>query len=187
MYPFNGVGDFLRFPPLSPAARARLAWFVAQCQLRGSYDELEHVPLERWLRRHCGNEVVDRVWKPLLDSRFDGDYDELPATYLWARTNRMRSARSRGQSGEVMGCLRGGHERLVEAATRRAADLGADLRYGVAVEQLELGPEGEVAGVRVDGELMPFDLTIATLQPPALRSCTRSSMPTRGATWASSA
>ena len=24
MYPFNGVGDFLRFPPLSPPARARL-------------------------------------------------------------------------------------------------------------------------------------------------------------------
>ena len=29
MYPFNGIGDFLRFPPLSPPARARLAWFVA--------------------------------------------------------------------------------------------------------------------------------------------------------------
>ena len=46
-----------------------------------------------WLTRHCGREVVERIWKPLLNSRFDSDYDELPATYLWARTNRMRSAR----------------------------------------------------------------------------------------------
>ena len=34
MHPFNGLGDFVRFPPLSPLGRARLAWFVAQCQLR---------------------------------------------------------------------------------------------------------------------------------------------------------
>ena len=33
MYPFNGLGDFARFPVLSPLGRARLAWFVAQCQL----------------------------------------------------------------------------------------------------------------------------------------------------------
>ena len=34
MHDFNGVGDLLRFEPLSPIARARLGWFVAQCQLR---------------------------------------------------------------------------------------------------------------------------------------------------------
>jgi protoporphyrinogen oxidase len=41
MHPFNGIGDFLRFPPLSPGARARLAWFVVQCQLRRDYKPLE--------------------------------------------------------------------------------------------------------------------------------------------------
>ncbi len=54
MHPFNGIGDFLRFPPLSPLGRARLAWFVLHCQLRRNYDALERLPLERWLTRHCG-------------------------------------------------------------------------------------------------------------------------------------
>ena len=90
MHPFNGIGDFIRFSPLSVPARGRLAWFVAQCQLRRDYEALEHVPLLDWLQRQCGGEVVRRIWKPLLDSRFDGAYEELPATYLWARTNRMR-------------------------------------------------------------------------------------------------
>ena len=54
MHDFNGIGDLLRFSPLSPAARLRLGWFVAQCQLRSSYDGLENLPLETWLRRHCG-------------------------------------------------------------------------------------------------------------------------------------
>jgi protoporphyrinogen oxidase len=167
MYPFNGIGDFARFPPLSVPARARLAWFVAQCQLRRDYEGLENKPLLEWLSRHCGREVVDKIWRPLLDSRFDSRHDELPATYLWARTNRMRSARKGGGS-ETMGALRGGHERLVEAAAARAADLGAEIRLGAGVNGLSFDPAEGVTGVIVDGLHQPFDLTIATLQPPGL-------------------
>jgi protoporphyrinogen oxidase len=188
MHPFNGVGDFLRFPPLSPLGRARLAWFVAQCQLRKDYAPLEDLPLEAWLTRHCGRKVVERIWRPLLDSRFDGRHEELPATYLWARTNRMRSARAGGGGGERMGSIAGGgHERLVLAAAQRAREVGVDVRLGAGVEGLVLeaddegleggGPGGapvrsggpRVAGVRVDGVDERFDLTLATLQLPALR------------------
>ncbi len=195
MHPFNGVGDFLRFRPLSPLGRARLAWFVAQCQLRKDHAALEDVPLEAWLTRHCGRAVVARIWRPLLDSRFDGVHSELPATYLWARTNRMRSARTGGGGGERMGAIAGGgHERLVLAAARRARELGVEVRLGAGVEGLVLdagaGEDGggvvadgrvvagggvtagggvRVLGVRVDGAEERFDLTIPTLQPPALR------------------
>jgi protoporphyrinogen oxidase len=169
MHPFNGIGDFARFPVLSLPGRARLAWFVAQCQLRRSFEALEDVPLLDWLRRHCGREVTEKIWKPLLDSRFDGRYDELPATYLWARTNRMRSARTSQGSGETMGCLRGGHETLIEAAGERARELGVDVRVSAGVEGLVLDDEGAVRGVRVDGVDEPYDLVIPTLQPPALK------------------
>ncbi len=169
MHPFNGLGDFLRFPPLSPAGRARLAWFVLRCQLLKDYTSLEQLPLEQWLKRHCGDEVVRRIWRPLLDSRFDSKHAELPATYLWARTNRMRSARGGGGGGERMGAIAGGgHERLVLAAARKARELGVQIRLGAGVEGLVLEGEG-VAGVRVDGAEERFDLTIPTLQPPALR------------------
>jgi protoporphyrinogen oxidase len=170
MHPFNGIGDFLRFSPLSPLGRARLAWFVLQCQLRRDYSSLEREPLERWLTRHCGRKVVQRIWRPLLDSRFNSRHSELPATYLWARTNRMRSARDGGGSeGERMGCLQGGHETLVLAAAERARELGVDVRLGAGVEGLVRDERGGIAGVRVDGQDEHFDLTIPTLQPPALR------------------
>jgi protoporphyrinogen oxidase len=169
MHPFNGIGDFLRFPPLSPPARARLAWFVLQCQLRRDYSALESVPLKDWLRRHCGREVLERIWVPLLNSRFDHRHDELPATYLWARTNRMRSARDSKSPGEKMGSLKGGHETLVLAAAERARELGAEIRLGAGVEGLLQDEQGAVTGVRVDGATERFDQTIVTLQPPALR------------------
>jgi protoporphyrinogen oxidase len=168
MHPFNGLGDFARFPLLSLMGRVRLAWFVAQCQLRSRYDKLEDIALMTWLRRHCGREVVEKIWRPLLDSRFDGRHDDLPATYLWARTRRMRSARTGSGGGEQMGCIKGGHERLVDAIAQRARDLGATVDVDVPVEGLAV-EDGRVAGVVVDGEEQPFDLVISTLQPPALR------------------
>ncbi|MCW3013396.1 MAG: hypothetical protein JWO02_488 [Solirubrobacterales bacterium] len=170
MHPFNGPGDLARFSPLSPLARLRLAAFVLACQLRRDHAVLEDKPLEPWLRRLCGRELVERIWRPLLDSRFDGRHDELPATYLWARTNRMRSARRgrAGGGGETMGCLVGGHERLIGAACDRARELGVDVRVRAGVEGLVCDEDGAVTGVRVDGADETYDLTIATLQPPAL-------------------
>lgn len=170
MHDFNGIADLLRFAPLSPPARLRLGWFVAQCQLRGSPERLDRVPLENWLRRHCGHEVVERIWKPLLASRFDGDPSGLPATYLWARTRRMSGARaSKGGGGEAMGHVVGGHQRLIDAMAARARELGVETRVEAPVSGLSLAPDGAVTGVELEGETLDFDLTIPTLQPPALR------------------
>jgi protoporphyrinogen oxidase len=168
LHDLNGIVDFLRFGALTPWQRARLAWFVAYCQLRSGYGGLEDVPLERWLRRHCGRGVVERIWRPLLDSRFDGRHDELPATYLWARTRRMSSARAGAERRETMGCLVGGHQRLVDAIARRAIERGVELRLGASVSGLRVDAQGAVRGLVVDGESLDFELTIPTLQPPAL-------------------
>jgi protoporphyrinogen oxidase len=168
LHDLDGIGDFLRFRPLTPTQRLRLAWFVAMCQLRRGYGRLDDVPLEKWLRRHCGPGVVARIWKPLLDSRFDGNPDDLPATYLWARTKRMSKARTGAGQSEQMGCIVGGHQRLIDAMAERAAELGVELRCGVPVSGL-VREDGRVEGVELEDERVRFDLTIATVQPPALR------------------
>jgi protoporphyrinogen oxidase len=170
MHDFNGVADLLRFSPLSAAARLRLGWFVAQCQFRGSPEKLDVVALEDWLRRQCGREVVEKIWKPLLATRFDGDPSGLPATYLWARTRRMSGAReSKGGGGEAMGHIVGGHQRLIDAMVARAEKLGVEVMTDAPVSGLALNEDGSVRGVELEGEALEFDLTIPTLQPPALR------------------
>jgi protoporphyrinogen oxidase len=170
MHDFNGVADLLRFSPLGPVARLRLGAFVAQCQLRSSYEKLETVPLETWLRRICGKQVWERIWKPLLDSRFDGDPSGLPATYLWARTRRMSGARqSKGSGGEEMGHIVGGHQRLIDAMIERAQEAGVETRTEAPVSGLAMADDGAVTGVELGPETLDFDLTIPTLQPPALR------------------
>src|SRR5712691_7561011 len=93
LFSMSSLREFLAFPLLPFHDRIRLGAFVARCQLQSSYDDLDDVPLEQWLRRLCGRRMVERMWRPLLDSKFDGRFDDLPATYLWARTRRMSKER----------------------------------------------------------------------------------------------
>jgi protoporphyrinogen oxidase len=168
LHDFDGIRDLLTFAPLTPVQRIRLGWFVAQCRLRSTYGSLDDVPLETWLLRHCGRGVYDRIWKPLLDSRFERRPEGLPATYLWARTRRMSGARAaEGDGGEVFGHIAGGHQRLIDAVIERGVAHGVEAIAGAQVEEL-LVEDGAVVGVRLDGEEERFDMTISTLQPPAL-------------------
>ena len=46
---------------------------------------------------------------PLLRAKFDGDFDNTPATYIWSRLVRMKSTRSGASQKEEAGYLAGGY------------------------------------------------------------------------------
>ena len=86
--------------------------------------ELDDEPIEDVGAPDRGDALWERLWRPLLDSKFDGGYDDLPATYLWSRTRRTAGTRDRA-GREVMGWIRGGHQ-----APRRRARRGASASAG---------------------------------------------------------
>jgi protoporphyrinogen oxidase len=159
--------EFLTFPLLRPHERARLAAFVARCQLTKGHDKLDDEPLDAWLRRHCGGGVVEKLWQPLLDSKFDGRFDDLPATYIWARTRRMGSTRDKS-GREVMGWLQGGYQTLIDALEQKILALGGEVHAGATVESIA-SDGGRAVGVVVDGRLRRFDHVLCTLAPPMAR------------------
>lgn len=168
LFSMSSLREFLTFPLLAPHDRLRLAAFVARCQLASGHERLDEVPLDRWLKRYCGRRMIERLWRPLLDSKFDGRFDDLPATYLWARTRRM--SKTRDSSGrEVMGWLEGGYQTLIDALAARIESLGGEIHADTAVERIA-GDAGGVAGLVVDGRLRPFDQVVCTLVPPQARA-----------------
>lgn len=160
--------EFLTFPLLSMPQRVRLAAFVARCQLIRSHEQLDALPLVEWLERTNGKRVTERLWRPLLDSKFDGQYDDLPATYIWARTKRM--SKTRDKSGaEVMGWLEGGYTTLIDAIERRVRELGGEIHPSTQVDQIA-GSESGATGIVVEGQYRPFDFVLCTLAPPQAAS-----------------
>ena len=102
----------------------RLGAFVARCQMSNDHDELDDVAA-RWTGCAAVRPASsERLWRPLLDSKFDGRFDDLPATYIWARTRRMSGTRDAG-GREMMGRLEGGYQTLDRRARRRSASSAA--------------------------------------------------------------
>jgi protoporphyrinogen oxidase len=167
LFSMSSLREFLAFPLLPPHDRLRLAGFVARCQLVTDHGALDEVSLAEWLRRLCGRRMVERLWQPLLDSKFDGRFDDLPATYLWARTRRM--SKTRDSAGrEIMGWLEGGYQTLIDALVARVRALGGQVFAATPVEQIVVSQHG-VAGLVVGGKLHTFDSVLCTLVPPQAR------------------
>jgi protoporphyrinogen oxidase len=167
LFSMTSPREFASFPLLRPHERARLAAFVARCQLPGGYEQLDQVELLGWLTRLCGRGVVERMWKPLLDSKFDGDFEDLPATYIWARTRRMGTTRDKS-GREVMGWLEGGYQTLIDALELRIRSLGGEVHAGTQVDRI-VGAGGRASGVVIDGRLRSFDHLLCTLAPVQAR------------------
>jgi protoporphyrinogen oxidase len=159
--------ELLTFPGLSAIDRVRLGAFAARCQLKGDYADLEAMSLETWLRKICGDRLWDRLWRPLLDSKFDGAYDDLPATYLWARTRRMSATRDKA-AREVMGTIDGGYQVLVDALAEKIRGLGGEVLLNTSVQSVPAAG-GRALGVVVDGTLRPHDQVVTTQLRPGLK------------------
>ena len=158
--------DLLGFPGLRPTDKARLAAFVARCRLISDHVLLDDEPIEGWTRRMGGDRLWERLWRPLLDSKFDGAYDDLPATYLWSRTR--RTAGTRDRSGrEVMGWIRGGHQQLADALGREIQALGGRVLTREPVRSI-LSSNGRVQGVVTKDGFRAHDWVVSTLLRPHL-------------------
>jgi protoporphyrinogen oxidase len=158
--------ELLRFPGLSVSERARLVAFAARCKRISDQAALDAEPIEAWTRRVGGDALWARLWRPLLDSKFDGQYDDLPATYLWSRMRRTASTRDRS-GREVMGWIRGGHQALADALRD-----AIEARGGVVVTRRRVhsvvSALGRVQGVLADDGFHAHDWVVSTLLRPHL-------------------
>lgn len=163
--PFNNPMDLLRFPLLSPLDKARLITTILYCQHFGDVATLHEQALEPWLVGLGGRQSFERVWAPLLASKFDGDFTGMPATYLWSRLRRMQGTREKGGAVEKLGILKGGSSSLVRALAQRLPLERVPIHTGARVKALV--PDGERTRVEIDGQSHgPFDLVLSTLPTP---------------------
>jgi protoporphyrinogen oxidase len=94
IYSMNSVVEFLRFPPLGWIDRFRLGLTVLGAQFVRDWRQLEGVSVQDWLMRWSGQRTYENIWRPMLKAKFDGNYADAPATWIWSRLVRMKSTRT---------------------------------------------------------------------------------------------
>lgn len=160
--------EVLRFPGLRIDDKARLAAFVLACGRISDHEALDELAIEEWARRKSGNRLWERLWAPLLDSKFDGRYDDLPATYLWSRMRRTAGTRDKG-GREVMGAIEGGYQALVDRLADRIRGLGGRIHLNAPIRHIPASASGRALGVVTEEGLREHDLVVTTQLRPNLR------------------
>jgi len=164
----NNVVEFLRFPPLGWVDRFRLGLTVLYAQLVRDWQQLEGVNVEEWLIHLSGRHTFENIWRPMLKAKFDGGFENTPATYIWSRLVRMKSTRSGASQKEEAGHLIGGYMTLIDAMAERIEAAGGKIHLRCPVQEIVI-QQGHARGIRVENEVRPFDTVVAALQVPIFR------------------
>lgn len=161
----NNIVEFFRFPPLNWIDRFRLGLTVLNAQIIRDWKNLEKISVEEWLTTWSGKNTYENIWRPLLKAKFDGNFRDLPATYIWSRLVRMKSTRGGAAQKELAGHLVGGYISLIDRLCEGFLEKGGKLHLERPIQEIMI-QDGTAWGVRFEGAAQPFDIVISTLQTP---------------------
>ncbi len=94
VWPFNGALDLLRFRPVPPWTRLRMAAALLRMQLFGDLSTYERTTARAWIERHMGQPAWDRLWGPLMRGKFGARAEDVSMAWIWDKVNRRRNVRS---------------------------------------------------------------------------------------------
>jgi protoporphyrinogen oxidase len=164
-HPMNNMKDFMTFPLLSLIDRFRLGLTIVYARLEGNLHRVEAINVEKWLTRISGRRTFQNFWRPMLRAKFDGSFENTPATYIWARLNRMSSTRSGANQKEMSGYLVGGYITLIEAMAARIRAAGGEIKLRCPVQEVVVR-NGELQGIQTADGVQEYDGVIVTMQTP---------------------
>jgi protoporphyrinogen oxidase len=168
IHSMNSAAEFLRFEPLTPLERLRLAATIVRAQLVRDWRRLESTTLEQWLRRWSGNGAFAKLWHPMLMAKFDGDYERVRATWMWSRLVRMKSTRSGANQRESAGHLVGGYATLLDAMATRIRAAGGRIQLNRPVKEIVV-KNRRVVGIQLERQFWEGSLVVSTMQAPVFR------------------
>jgi protoporphyrinogen oxidase len=168
IHSMNNVMEFLFFPPLDWIDRFRLGLTVMYAQFVRDWRRLEDIGVEEWLLRLSGQRTLENIWQPLLRAKFDGSFDNTPATYMWARLVRAKSTRGGANQKVEVGHLIGGHMTLIKAMAERIEATGGHVHLRCPVKEIVIEDQ-RAQGLRLETKVQSFGTIVATLPTPILR------------------
>ncbi|HET8629997.1 MAG TPA: NAD(P)/FAD-dependent oxidoreductase [Thermomicrobiales bacterium] len=154
VYQLDSPLTVMRFPPLSPVARVRMAAVLAFLKLAPA-GPLEGRRAAPWLRRWMGAAPYRVIWEPLLRGKFGACKEEVALPWFWARVHDRTTE---------LGYLRGGFQPVYERLVERIVALGGEVHLGTAVAGVATVPDGKLT-VTTDDGARTFDRVVSTLPP----------------------
>jgi protoporphyrinogen oxidase len=167
IHPLRTIWDFMSFRPLRLQDRLRLGQTIIRARMTRDWRALDQIAVKDWLIEVGGQRNFERIWAPLLEAKFDQDYSNVPATFIWSWLNRASGLRSGPEFKGTVAYLRQGPQVMIQALSDAIVARGGDILTQTRVREIEL-EAGQLGKIRTHTGILDFDIAIATLPTPDL-------------------
>lgn len=167
LYPFTSPLDLLRFKPLRLLTRIRMGLLVLRSKFINDYKPFENITASEWITKRSGKEAFQKVWGPLLNSKFDVDSDKVSGTWIWNKFKLRGSSRGKSIAKEQLGYINGGFEALAYTLSGRIKESNGTIRQNTPVRAISRSEEG-FWQIKTDYDSTTFDNVLFTAAPELL-------------------
>ena len=154
-FPFDSILNALRFPGLGFGLdKIRFGFVGLFLRLTNNWRALEQVTADEWMLKWAGQNVYEKMWKPLLIGKFGPFYRDVNMAWMWARI-KARTTR--------LGTFVGGFQKFADMFAERLRAMGVQVRLRAPVRFIKRNPAG---GLMIDaGGVESFDRVLVTTSP----------------------
>ncbi len=167
LYDWGNPFALLKFPGLDLLTKIRYGAHVFLTKGVSDWRKLDKVGCTAWLKKWVGERGYDVLWRSLFELKFFEYKDSLSAAWLGTRIKRVALSR-KSVFQEKLGYLEGGSDALLDAFDANIRRLGGRVFLKSAAEHIEVDGEGRLRGIRIGGELKPYDTVVSTIPLPYL-------------------
>ena len=164
IHDFSGVGDLLRFTPLSLLGRLRMGALVFYLSKIRDWKTLDSKAFAPWARRIGGDQVYEAMWEPLLEKKFQERKEQVPVAWMWGKTHRRANSRSNFRQ-EEFGYIEGSFRTLYNRLAEEIVQQGGEVHRGVPVTGVHFSGE-RVEGIEHAGGSLDTDVLVSAVPYP---------------------
>lgn len=157
--------EFLTFKPLSLWSKLRLGAGILYASKINNWKHLEKMYAKTWLIRVFGRRNYEKLWDPLLRSKFGNASSQTSGAFIWAAIKRYYGTRHNSSKKEMMGCVSGGYHSILKNIQKKLLDLGVEILLNSEVNKLETNSQKKL-GVYTAKKILNFDRVLATVPNP---------------------
>jgi len=126
---FDSPFSLLKFPHLSFLNKIHTGLVTAFLKSTYIWSILEKIKAVDWLEKFYGQKPYQIIWEPLLKSKFGEFYNQIPASWFWARIKK-RSSR--------LGYLEGSFQVLIDKIVKEIKKNKGELILGKEIKDIQI-------------------------------------------------
>lgn len=130
LYSFSTPLDLMRFSEIPIRQRLLTGLAILKAGRFSQWQNLEDITAAEWLIKNCGQKSFEKLWKPLLQAKFEDDAEKVSAVWIWNKFKLRGGSRSRNSQLEKFGYMKGSFSLLTESLIKSIVTNGGQIRYG---------------------------------------------------------